>query len=67
MESGFAFLCKTIFKDLRVGVLHNLLFISFFFNIDFFPSKANQGRKLLTSMAVVNVESLSTNTVRGKY
>lgn len=67
VKSVFSFLYKTIFKDVRVGVLHNVLFISFFFDIDFFPQRANQGRKLLASLVVVNVESLSTNTVKGKY
>lgn len=41
--------------------------ISFFFFVDFFPSKANQGRKLLVSLVLLNVENLSTNPVRGKY
>lgn len=29
VKSVFSFLCKAIFKDVRVGVPHNLLFISF--------------------------------------
>lgn len=39
-----------------------------FFYRFFSPSKANQGRKLLVSLVVVvNVETLSTNPVKGKY
>lgn len=31
VKSVFSFLCKAVFKVVRIGVLYNLLFISFFF------------------------------------